>query len=149
MSIFLSKNASETKKMGEVLSEEILKTGLLRKALILGLIGDLGGGKTTFLQGFAKGLKIKERVLSPTFIIMRRFDIKQRRFKNFYHFDCYRIQKPKDILELGFKRMIENPENIIAIEWADRVFKILPKNTLVLEFDFVDDKTRKVSLRKI
>ena len=148
MSIFLSKNISKTKKIGEFLAKEFLKIGPQKeKAFILGLIGDLGGGKTTFLQGFARGLGIKERVLSPTFIIMRKFNIQDAKFKNFYHFDCYRIQKPKEILELGWRDLINRPENIIAIEWADRVFKILPKDALILKFDFINDKTREISLK--
>jgi len=148
MSIFLSKNASKTKKIGELLAEEIIQIGPQKEeAFILGLIGDLGGGKTTFLQGLAKGLGIKEKVLSPTFIVMRKFNIQHAKFKNFYHFDCYRIQKTKEILELGWRELVNNSQNIIAIEWADRVFKILPKDALILEFDFIDDKTREISLK--
>lgn len=122
------------------MAEEILKTHIGGRALVLGLEGDLGGGKTTFLQGFAKGLGIKEKILSPTFIIMRRFN-------NFYHFDCYRIQKAKDILDLGFKEIINNPQNIVAIEWADRIKKILPKNVLFLKFGFVGKTSRKITIQ--
>ncbi len=99
-----------------------------RGALILSLEGDLGGGKTTFLQGFAKGLGIKEKILSPTFVIMRKSKIKNQKskFNNFYHIDCYRIQKPKEILDLGWKEIIKNPRNIVAVEWAEKISKILP-----------------------
>ncbi len=150
MSIFLSKNTAKTQKIGEFLAKEILRAGAQKKkAIILGLIGDLGGGKTTFLQGFAKGLLIEEKVLSPTFVIMRKFAIRHNEFKNFYHFDCYRIQKPKEILELGWKEIINNPKNIVAVEWSDRIFRILPKDTLLLGFDFIDDKTRKISFSAV
>jgi len=143
----------QTKKLGEILAKEILKT-LPQKTIVLGLIGDLGGGKTTFLKGFAKGLGIKRKILSPTFIIFRKhklFHPKSRtlNFKFFYHFDCYRIKKIKEILDLKWKEIISNPQNIIAIEWADRILKILPKDTLILEFKFINLKTREIIIRRI
>jgi len=130
---------SQTKKIGEILAQEIAKTKLKKVAFIIALEGELGSGKTTFLQGFARGLRIKEKILSPTFVIMRRFNIRRKscQFANFYHIDCYRIWKPKEILDLGFKKIISGPENIIAIEWADRIKKFLPKNALVLKFKFI------------
>jgi len=156
-----SSSPFKTKKLGEILGKEILKTKKTKRALILGLEGDLGGGKTTFLQGFAKGLGIKEKILSPTFVIIKRFKIKdspkqshfqrdatgQVRFKNFYHIDCYRLQKPKEILFLGFKEIVSNPKNIVVIEWADRLRKTLPQNTLILKFEFVDQRRRKIKIR--
>lgn len=141
---YLTATPRQTKKLGEILAKEVLKTKLKKGALILGLEGDLGGGKTTFLQGFAKGLGIKEKILSPTFIILKKFKIKNSKFKNFYHLDCYRIQKPKEILDLGFKKIISNPQNIITIEWADRIRQILPKKVIIIKFEVVDKKTRKI-----
>ncbi|GAI22799.1 unnamed protein product, partial [marine sediment metagenome] len=105
--------------------------------------GDLGGGKTTFLQGFAKGLGIKEKILSPTFIILRKFLIPKSQFLNFFHIDCYRISRPKEILDLGFKEIISNSKNIVTIEWAERIQKILPKETIILKFEFINQKTRR------
>ncbi len=131
---------AQTKGVGEVLAKEIFKNRPGKSAKVLGLVGDLGGGKTTFLQGFAKGLGIKEKITSPTFVIMKRF-------KNFYHIDCYRIKKPKELSDLGFKKIISNPENIVAVEWADRIKKILPKGTIWLNFKFIDNKTRKIAIR--
>ncbi|MDD2697135.1 MAG: tRNA (adenosine(37)-N6)-threonylcarbamoyltransferase complex ATPase subunit type 1 TsaE, partial [Candidatus Pacebacteria bacterium] len=95
---YFTDNATETKKKGEVFAKSFLKPGTNKSAVVLGLIGDLGGGKTTFLQGFAKGLGVKERITSPTFVILKSFEIKDRKFKNFYHIDCYRIQKPEESL---------------------------------------------------
>jgi tRNA threonylcarbamoyladenosine biosynthesis protein TsaE len=150
---YLTNSPAQTKKLGEILARETLKTLPQKKALIIALAGDLGGGKTTFLQGFAKGLRIKQKVLSPTFIIMRKFKINPpagrpiSKFKNFYHIDCYRVQKPKEILDLGFKNIIQNPQNIIAIEWADQVQEVLPKDILRLKFEFINEKTRKIMLK--
>jgi len=143
---YLTTAPRQTQKLGEILAKEALKTKLKKGALILGLEGDLGGGKTTFLQGFAKGLGAKEKILSPTFIILKRFKIKGLRFKCFYHIDCYRIEKPKKILDLGFKEIISNPQNIVAIEWAERIRKMLPLGTIILKFEFIDQKTRKIAV---
>lgn len=145
----LTQSPSQTKKLGKILAREFLITSI-EKALVLGLIGDLGGGKTTFLQGFARGLGIKERILSPSFVIMKRFEmINKKNFVNFYHFDCYRIENAGEILNLGFREIISNPQNITSIEWADRITQILPKDTLILKFEFIDQKTRKITIKSL
>jgi tRNA threonylcarbamoyladenosine biosynthesis protein TsaE len=143
---YLTKSPSQTKKLGRILAREILKTKNLKQAFVLGLEGDLGGGKTCFLQGFAKGLGIKTKITSPTFVIMRRYKIQNTRYKiqDFYHIDCYRIKKPKEILTLGFKEIISNPRNIVAVEWADRIKKILPQNSLLFRFKFVNKTSREI-----
>lgn len=145
---YLTNKPSQTRKLGEVLAKEVLKTKPLEKALVIGLEGDLGGGKTTFLQGFAKGLGIKQRITSPTFIIMKKFKIQSPKFRiqNLYHIDCYRAEKPKEILDLGFKKIVSSPKNIIIIEWADRIHKILPTGTTILKFEFIDQTTRKITV---
>lgn len=160
---YLTNSSSQTKKLGEVLAKKAIRVNpclprresktLLRGSnsrkfvLILGLEGDLGGGKTTFLKGFAKGLGIKEKILSPTFVILKRFKIKDLRFKNFYHVDCYRIKKSKEILDLGFKEIISNPKNIVVVEWADRIRKIMPKDTIWILFELINKKKRKIILK--
>ena len=146
----LTKSARQTKKLGEVLAKKIRCKGN-KKALVFGLVGDLGGGKTTFLQGFARGLGIKRKILSPTFVIMKRYQLTDypiEKLSNFYHFDCYRIRKPKEILDLGFKKIISGPKNIIASEWAERIKKILPQNTIWINFEFVDKNKRKIKISK-
>ena len=138
-----SHSAKETQNLAKKLAISLRKRKNSKKrALILALEGDLGGGKTTFLQGFAKGLGIRQKILSPTFIIMRKFQIPKSKFQKFYHFDCYRIQKSKEILDLGWREIISNPQNIIAVEWADRIRKILPKKTTKIKFKFIDKNTR-------
>jgi tRNA threonylcarbamoyladenosine biosynthesis protein TsaE len=141
---YLTKNPSQTKKLGELLAKKFLKEKKQKRARVLGLEGELGGGKTTFLKGFAKGLGIKEKILSPTFIIMKRFAIYRLPFTNFYHIDCYRIQKPKELLILGFKEIISSPKNIVAVEWADKVKKILPKETTWIKFRFINKNKRQI-----
>jgi tRNA threonylcarbamoyladenosine biosynthesis protein TsaE len=145
--IYLTKNQRETILLGRKIAQKIIRKNKRKKALVLALIGDLGGGKTTFLKGFARGLGIKEKILSPTFVLIKKFNIKLRtsNFKHFYHIDCYRIEKPKEILDLGLREIINNPKNIVAIEWADKIQKILPKKTFFLEFEVLGRNKRKIS----
>jgi len=146
---YLSKSPSQTKKIGQSLAYNLLKVSK-KKTLIIGLEGDLGGGKTTFLQGFAKGLKINKKILSPTFVIIKKFSLpkdKKSGFKYFYHIDCYRIKKPKEILDLGFKKIISNSENIVAIEWVNQIKKVLPKDIIYLKFKFIANRIRYIEWR--
>ena len=157
--IYISKTAKQTRTIGATLAKEILKINKKnKKAFVLALEGDLGGGKTTFLQGLARGLKIKEKILSPTFVIFKRFQIPQggtrkslkrqpsSGCKFLCHLDCYRIKKAKEILEVGFKKMITDSSNIVAIEWADHISKFVPSESLALRFYFIDKHTRKIKL---
>ena len=142
----ITKSAKETQKVGRFLAEEISDkrehaSGVKdkNKAVVIGLEGDLGGGKTTFIQGFAKGLGIKNKITSPTFVIMKKYD-------SLYHIDCYRI-KDKDLLELDFNEIINNKHNFVVIEWAEKVKKILPKNILWLKFEYLDKNKRKIVIK--
>ncbi len=148
----ITKSAKETKKVGEFLAGEIIKS---KQALIIGLKGELGSGKTTFIQGMARGLKIRERITSPTFVIMKKYGVSLleggkksltagRIPVSFYHIDCYRVQS-KDLLDLGFKEIISQ-SNIVVIEWAEKIKKILPKNTFWIKFEYLDKDKRKITL---
>jgi len=154
---YLSVQSTQTRKVGEKLAEEVIKTPKKDKAIVIGLKGDLGGGKTTFLQGFAKGLGIKERVLSPTFVLLRRYRIPKTKssanskiqtlkFKNFYHIDCYRLEKLEEILDLDFKKVASNPQNILAIEWSDKIEKILPPGAIRINLEFISKNKRKITI---
>lgn len=144
----ITKSAEETKKIGFDLAKNLKKQQInQRQALVVALGGNLGSGKTTFIQGFAKGLKIRESVLSPTFLILKQFPINSRHsYTNFYHIDAYRLKNPDELLELGFGDLIKNPENIIVIEWADKIKKILPKNTLRIKFLNLGRNKRRIFL---
>jgi tRNA threonylcarbamoyladenosine biosynthesis protein TsaE len=75
MKKYITQNSLQTKKIAYELAKEVLAQGTKREAMVLALEGELGGGKTTFLQGFAKGLGVKEKILSPTFVILKKFKI--------------------------------------------------------------------------
>lgn len=129
MKQYISTSAEETRKIAQKLGKEI-KTG------VIALTGELGAGKTTFVQGFAKGLGIKEKIISPTFVLIRQHQIPKTK-KTLYHIDLYRLE---DFSELGLKEIIDNPNNIILIEWAEKAENIFPKNTLTINIKKEGDK---------
>jgi tRNA threonylcarbamoyladenosine biosynthesis protein TsaE len=139
MESFISNNIGQTKKIARDLAKKILKSKVGKTAMIVGLMGELGSGKTTFVQGFAGGLNVKTKILSPTFVLMRRHG-------NFYHLDAYRVKKAKEILDLGWKELVNNSQNIILVEWAEKIKKILPKNCIKIYFKHVDRNKRKINI---
>lgn len=120
---------NQTKKLAAEIAKNIPESG----PMIFGLEGELGAGKTTFVQGFAKALGVEEKVLSPTFLILKEFNIPNSK-RILYHIDCYRIEGPKDILQLGWKDIIENKNSIVMIEWPERIAEILPEDIKIIRF---------------
>ncbi len=157
--IFITTNSAQTRKLGETLAKE------LKGGKIICLTGELGSGKTTFAQGVLRGLGAKGHYTSPTFLVMKHYKkeipnpksqipnkyqnskIKTARqnskVKNIFHLDCYRV-KPKDILDLGWEEIIADKNNIVIIEWAERIKKIIPKNAAWVEFEHLDGDERKI-----
>lgn len=119
-----------------------------KKAIVIGLEGELGSGKTAFIQGMAKELGIKEIVTSPTFVIFKKYSVGRSpsAVRCFYHFDCYRLDSAKDILDLGFREIVGRPENLVAIEWSEKIKKILPKNCLTIKFSHLGADKRKIEM---
>lgn len=119
-------------------------------AVVLALSGDLGSGKTTFVQGFAKGLGVSSRIISPTFILLRQYDLSNSKKGKFFHIDLYRLDKNvgDELSNLGFREMVSDPSNIVAVEWAEKAKSVMPRNTYWLGLEGRDDNTRKISLPK-
>ncbi|MEK7117561.1 MAG: tRNA (adenosine(37)-N6)-threonylcarbamoyltransferase complex ATPase subunit type 1 TsaE [Patescibacteria group bacterium] len=138
MKTYRSYSSDETKKFGAKLAKRVLDVGRkkldAKSSLIFALRGDLGSGKTTFTQGFLKGLGVNVRVNSPTFVLMKRFKLRNKKFKNVYHLDCYRIKRPKELLSLGLKEIFDNSENIVLVEWPERIKGILPRGAQKIVF---------------
>ena len=106
------------------------------------LQGELGAGKTTFVQGFLKGLGSKKRATSPTFVLMRRHELSgargaigaHKKFKNIFHIDAYRLKKPEHLAASELDTILNDPENIVLIEWPEQAKKILPRTTIRVKF---------------
>ena len=136
MPVYKTISSKQTKKLAGFLAQKVLKSRLKQKnALILALVGDLGSGKTTFVQGFLRGLGIKKKITSPTFVLIKGYMPHASNFRNVYHIDCYRIKKADELLKLGLKEILENPKNIVLIEWAEKIKRILPKSTIWIKFE--------------
>ncbi|MDD5710566.1 MAG: tRNA (adenosine(37)-N6)-threonylcarbamoyltransferase complex ATPase subunit type 1 TsaE [Candidatus Colwellbacteria bacterium] len=128
-----SGSARETRALAETIAQELVGPKKHERAVTMGLVGDLGSGKTTFTQSLIKSLGVKKGVASPTFVIFKRFKLsRQSRFRNIYHIDAYRIDK-KDLLDLGWNKMLSE-DNIVVVEWADRVRVAMPPHTVWIRF---------------
>lgn len=166
MKKFVSNNLEESRKFAQDFAKEILATTMSRRnlatgALVLALTGDLGSGKTAFAQAFAEALGVRDKIKSPTFVIMRKYEIRNPKsetnsklqiqkiktnLKYLYHFDVYRINDEKEILNLGWEEIISNPENIVLVEWADKIEKILPKNCVKIMFKHLKVDKREITI---
>lgn len=111
---------------------------------IFALVGDLGAGKTTFVQGFAQELGI-DRVISPTFIIMRSYDARGK-IKTLYHVDLYRLENniKEELDNLGITGIWGSPDTVVLIEWADKAKKMLPENAQFIDFEYLDENKRRI-----
>jgi len=140
----ITKSARGTQKLGEKLSAD------LKPGSILALYGELGSGKTTFIQGLARGLGIKKRIISPTFIFIRQYTIRYPLYvKTLYHVDLYRINTLKQTKGLGLKEIFADKSAIVVIEWADRIKEILPKKRVDINFEYFDENQRRIKIEAI
>ncbi|MDO8581898.1 MAG: tRNA (adenosine(37)-N6)-threonylcarbamoyltransferase complex ATPase subunit type 1 TsaE [bacterium] len=132
MKTFYTKNAEETQE----LAARLVKTW--KGGDVVGLVGDLGAGKTTFVQGVAKALGIKRAVKSPTFLRMQVYELTTYNLQltTFIHIDAYRIKKPEQLLELGLEDYLGRKDTLIVIEWAEKIKRILPKRMRWIRFDY-------------
>ncbi len=143
----ITANEAETKKVASLLAKEIQQKRLnIKEALVIGLEGELGSGKTNFVQGFAQELGIKQRLTSPTFVLLKGYKISIPQLNYLYHIDCYRLDKPKHLKDLDFEQIIDNPKNVLLIEWAEKVKSLLPKNTIWIKFEVVANNQRKITI---
>jgi len=112
----------------------------------------LGSGKTTFVQGLAKGLKIEGQIISPTFIIVRKYQtgFKDRNmsFRDFYHVDLYRLEGDlgKEILNLGLPYLWSDPKNIIVVEWAEKIRELIPSDATWINFENIGENQRRIEI---
>ena len=142
----LTKSAAETKRAAEIFANDLVKISLQRHALVLALSGDLGGGKTTFAQGFARGLGVRDAVLSPTFLIARMYPIKRGAFRRFIHVDAYRLASDKEMKTIGWREWVGDSHAIILVEWARNIGKLLPKIHFDIHFKFISDTKRAITI---
>ncbi|MEX2028226.1 MAG: tRNA (adenosine(37)-N6)-threonylcarbamoyltransferase complex ATPase subunit type 1 TsaE [Candidatus Curtissbacteria bacterium] len=134
-----SSSEEETQKIGEDLGKN------LKGGDIVALYGELGAGKTVFVKGIAVSLGIKKRILSPTFVFMRSYPIATG--NQFVHIDLYRGSDLASFEALGLEEVFTK-ENIVVLEWADRLGKMLPPKRIDVELIKEDEQKRRVKITR-
>ncbi len=127
----------ETRDLGHAIGTSVTA------GTILMLFGDLGSGKTSFVQGLARGLRVPDGyyITSPSYTLINEYP---GRFPLF-HVDLYRITNSVDIEDIGLYEILDD-DGVVAIEWADRIGGDTPPNHVKVQFEIIDDKTRKISI---
>ena len=137
----ISKSLEETKKI----AESFVNTLMAREtACVVALSGDLGSGKTAFSQAVGSVLGVVENMQSPTFVIEKIYPIDYHGFSRLIHIDAYRLDRDEELVHLGWREIIAQKENLILIEWPERVSNIIPTTAQKIFFKFVDENTREI-----
>jgi len=132
----ISESARKTLAIGKLIARN------LNKGDIVCLFGDLGSGKTVLTKGLACALGVdKRQIVSPTFVLIREYQGKVP----IYHFDLYRLNKPEDILGLGYEEYFFD-EGITVVEWADKLGVLRPKEFLKIELRVLGEKKRQLRI---
>ena len=126
----LCASVEETKRFAYDFAKKI------EQGTVISLNGGLGAGKTTFAQGFARGMGIKQHVGSPTFKLVSEY-IGNR--MNLYHVDCYRLNGISDFLNMGGETLLLPENGVCLFEWASIIEEILPKDIIIIEFTIFKD----------
>jgi len=117
------------------------------KAIIITLSGDLGAGKTALVKSAAKFFKISDEITSPTFVIQKEYDLEGHDFlRKMIHIDAYRLEDKAELEYLGWNEIIQNPENIIFIEWPEQVEGINIEGAIQMSIKILDDESREIEI---
>jgi tRNA threonylcarbamoyladenosine biosynthesis protein TsaE len=145
-------------EIGEVVLEALKRLKDIRAnnnsgALVLGLSGDLGTGKTTFTKVLARKLGIEEPITSPTFILQKLYSISQEHplvreylpgVDTLVHMDAYRLSGENEAEPLKLQEALKDRRALIIIEWAEIIKGVLPENTLMVDFTYIDETVREI-----
>jgi tRNA threonylcarbamoyladenosine biosynthesis protein TsaE len=129
----ITRAPDETRKVGAAVAE------LLAPGDVVSLTGDLGAGKTAFVQGAARALGVQDPVTSPTFVLVRQY----RGDVPVHHVDVYRLDRVQEVLDLGFEDLLD-PSGVVFVEWGDAIDTLLPDDHLRVEIT-TDDEARRLS----
>ncbi|MES2203143.1 MAG: tRNA (adenosine(37)-N6)-threonylcarbamoyltransferase complex ATPase subunit type 1 TsaE [Patescibacteria group bacterium] len=116
------------------------------RATVVALRGELGAGKTTFVQALAHDMGIAASVLSPTYVLMKKYPIEGdrlpsgalRRFKTLVHIDAYRLERPEEFSTLQPQEFLGDPSNLVVVEWPEKLGRLLPKPDITVTFSAQD-----------
>ncbi len=130
-------SVKETKKLGEKIGT------CLQAEIVLALIGDLGSGKTSFVQGLARGLEVPNDyyITSPSYTIINEYPGRY----SLFHVDLYRLEDPSDFEDIGLYDILDD-NYVVAIEWADRIRRELLPDHVTIEFIISGDESREICM---
>lgn len=129
---FISRSTEQTRRVGMRIGSQ------LKNGDVLYLVGDLGSGKTTFVQGLAKGWGSLDQVSSPTFVLINLY--RRPDGNRLYHLDAYRLNSVEEAVDLDIEVLTSGGP--LVVEWADRILPALPKESLQVTFKNVDENQR-------
>jgi tRNA threonylcarbamoyladenosine biosynthesis protein TsaE len=137
---FISHSPDQTRALGAQLGR------LLERGDIVLLCGAIGSGKTTFTQGLARALKVREPVGSPTFTLVAEHDGSDAdgRPLRLYHVDLYRLADEADAATFGFAELLDTADGIVVVEWPERAQGALPEHFLLVNLAWVADTKRRI-----
>jgi tRNA threonylcarbamoyladenosine biosynthesis protein TsaE len=96
-------------------------------ATLVALSGDLGAGKTTFVQGVARALGVVDIVTSPTFVLEKIYQLVGQKFARLIHIDAYRLNGSEELHAIGWDEIIADPKNLVLVEWPEKVADAIPE----------------------
>ncbi|MBP9802310.1 tRNA (adenosine(37)-N6)-threonylcarbamoyltransferase complex ATPase subunit type 1 TsaE [Patescibacteria group bacterium] len=137
MQEFISNNLADT----EAIAQNLLSN--LADKNILALSGNLGAGKTTFVKFLASALGVKENITSPTFVLLKVYEIEKQVYKKFVHVDCYRLDGDEDLADVGLQDYVFDKENLVLIEWADKISNLPQDKVLNIKIEILGETSRK------
>lgn len=117
--------------------------GRLPRPAVVALSGQLGAGKTQFIKGLGQGLGFDPaKICSATFVLIAEYEGDHR----LVHIDAYRLTRPEDLETIGWHELIEEPDTLIAVEWAEKIEPLLPPDRLDVRIEILDDHRRRIRL---
>ena len=140
----ISRNLEGTQKIAKDFVYSIKKKE--KGATVVGFYGDLGSGKTTFVQNIAKVFGVSETVTSPTFVIEKIYELNNQNFQHLIHIDAYRLEKSEELLHLGWNELISDKNNLILVEWPEKVENIMPKHIKINLKHTKDEGSRQIEM---
>jgi tRNA threonylcarbamoyladenosine biosynthesis protein TsaE len=139
MKKIITHSEAETNSLGAKIGKE------LKPGSVVALYGELGAGKTVFTKGLSRGLGVSDRLLSPTYVLMREYNLPTLKGK-LYHLDLYRLTSAKDLKSTNLEEIIKQGTNVVVIEWAEKAKGMLPKDVVTVKFKVLSEGEREITV---